>query len=454
MNKKILVSAVTAAVLGGLFVGCGSSDSTPAAVTTASNGTGAFTVSGVSGYAMKGALDGATVSKSGNTISFSGGTDSVTGLAPTLNVSTDAELVDSEGNVIANPFTTMAMQMDGNKTTAMNKVANAFGYPKAQLVKQIKDTAEDAELENLGRTVSQLIKAAQAQDKMDSLTAAIELTTGDDDNASVILTALNNVLTTPLYTADQIADTVANLDKNPAAFAVESAEFDAAVEAGTNDDFNVSAVTNPTLVGISLDSNTTEGDLSSGATISPMTLAGITEANITAESGELLLEVGNDAETGINANASYALKLSKLCPVYNDAGTSITGFTYNANTTMSITANSNMSVAETIEFAAQDGNISAFFTNADINNTLQVNATSFLSAITDIVDAEEYDSETDGNFTSGMTASGDYYVEALVNIDDKAFITSDKEYKIAKDSVTIDDADYAGYLVIDGYLTK
>ena len=456
MKKKILVSAVTAAVLGGLFVGCGSSDSSTAPVTTASNGTGAFTVGGVSGYAMKGALDGATVSKSGNTVSFSGGTDSITGEAPTLNVSTDTELVDAQGNVIANTFTTAAMQFDGNKTTAMSRVANAFGYQVSELVKQIKEDANDAVLENLGRTIAQLLKAAQAQDEMSEFTTQIAATTGNKADPAATLTALNAALTTPLFTAAQITATVANLSKNPAAFAEESAKFDAAVEAGNTAGFVVTEFTNPTLNGIKLVTDTTSLIGTDGA-ISTMTLAGITaEDNITSETGELLFEMGWDSETGVNANASYALKLSKLSPVYTVSGTttSIRGFTYNDNTTMAITANSNLSVAETITFAAEDGNISAFFAAADINNTLNVNTTAFCAAITDIVDSANLDSATDGNFTSGMTATGAYYVEVLVNVDDEALISSDREYKIAKDSVTIDGTGYAGYQVIDGYVNK
>jgi len=443
MNKKILMSVAAAATIATTFVGCGSS-STGSTNTTSSTGTGAFTTStGATGYAAKGALNGATVSESGSTVSLSGGIDSITGLAPTIDVSTDTELVDTDGDIIANPFTTLAMQFDGNKTRAMNKVARAFNTSFDGLVKQIKDDYADVKLENQGRMIAQLLKSAKAQNSMILLTDAIVDTNGSATFGQ-LLGELNKALPKPLMTATQIVASVKNIDKQASQFAKESAKFDKAVEDGTTADFNVSTVTNVSLNNaIKLDTNTTDANNTSVANISAMSLVGLTDANITAQGSELLFGIENNDDDSINTNASYALKLSKLTPVIS--GTSITGFTYNENTTLVITANSNMSKAVTL-----DGNVTKFFNDTDLNNTLEVNATAFTNYINGVV-GSKYDNTKDGNFTSGMKAAGTYDYGVMLNVDSYPFITSDKYYHIEKSDISKDDA---GYLVIDGNLTK
>ena len=460
MNKKILVSAVTATVLGSLFVGCGggSSSTTP---TTSSTGTGSFTTStGATGYAMKGALNGAAFTENGTEISFSGGTEEDTGLAPTLNVETDTELLDADGKIIANAFTTIAMQFPGDDPTrAIGKLANAMGINASGLVaKMHSDSPAAAELENLGRVYGQLLNAAvnQGSGAMTALTNAIEDSSGTA-GVEGLLGELNSALPTAIYTAAQITQIVLNLPKNPTEFAKESAKFDAEIAKGTNLEFTISPVTNPRLTGISLDTNmtigATTGDFDT-ATISMMSLDA-NDSDITPETSEILIEIANTDADGINANASYAVKLSKLCAVVD--GTNITGFTNNANTTMSITANSNLSVAETLDFAKGDGDITALFTNAniDLNNSRSIGFGAFADYITSLVNDAELDSATDGNFTSGMESNtSDYSVKMMLNVDDRSFVTSDREYTIRKTDTVIDGVVTSGYQVIDSNIAN
>ncbi|GKT33762.1 hypothetical protein ADUPG1_007504, partial [Aduncisulcus paluster] len=206
------MSIAAAATMATVFTGCGSdsssSDKANGLASNSSNGTGAFTTStGATGYATKGPLNGFSFSENGTTITFSGGIDSVTGEAPTLNVSTDTELVDEDGNIISNAYTTIAMQFDGNKTKAMETVAEALTGDSntSSLLKQIKDTQEDAALENKARVLAQFVKSAKAQNEMGVLTIAFAKVS--DGNFTKLLETINKDLSKPLMTSAQITAT-------------------------------------------------------------------------------------------------------------------------------------------------------------------------------------------------------------------------------------------------------
>jgi hypothetical protein len=460
MNKKILLSAAAAALMTVSFTGCGSDNDTVATTATPTTDTAGYVTlsDGTVVGASKGALSGAGVTKSGTTVTATGGTDVITDEEFDGSVKSDTELTDSEGRVIANTFTSLAVDSgEDNVTTAFSTIAAKLGFSTTAILKVFQATSSDAAKENLARLVwRQMVKADESGISKSVLFSVMEnATTG----YASVLAALNNV--TSAENDSALLDMIANITANPTSFAATLS----AIDANSSVDFNTSLASNAiSYPGLILETNTT-------TTADSTMISRIDDSNDSVdytnssdlnETVELLISMSNAAATGINANASYAAKLSNLVPV--SVGGYLTNFVCapNSNSTLTVTANSNLSKGLTLENS--DLNISALMANlitADSGSGMDVNLTAFVDFVTDEIGALA-NGGTNGNYTSGMEASGTFNVKVLANVNDNNFTTSDQAWLIEKDSIVIGtDADtaatgstYAGYKLIDNNLTK
>jgi len=450
MNKKILLSMAAAAVAM-TITGCGSDDTTALIPTSGAttNSSGFTTIGGTTVGASKGALSGSTVTQSGTRFTATGGTDTISGDAFTGSIQSDSALTDSEGRVIANTFTNLAIASgEDNVTEALNTVATRLGSSAAALTKVFQATAADAALENISRLLQRQYEANPT-----AVTNIIKF--GGATTPTALLNAINTE--TEEVNATVFADMVANINLNPTQFANTLA----ALDANASLDFNTTATANAiTYSGIALDSNaTTAGSFTSGTFTTSMlndsNLSTATAYGDANETGEILLSIRNLEEDSINSNASYALKLSNL--TVNSASNYITSLSVNANTTLALTANSNMSVAATFNESNMTQIIN-FVGSSDFNGTYDVS--NIISSLAPLVGTEL--DTADSNFTSGMEANSTFGVKLLMNVNDINFTTSDQSWLIEKDSINIgaDTGDatygtgYAGYKVLDGNLTK
>ena len=466
MNKKILVSAIAAAAIGGLFVGCGSSDSSSGST--------------VSGIAVQGVVSDASVNiggatdttnakglfevsnATGNTISvnFKGGFDidkNQSAEDTTYNLVMDDAFIASnaaagEKKYVISPVNVAASESDDdNKSGILLKNANyvlellklaginVAGETAATILEKMNSTTYSGS-DTIGKVVEKHyinVEAALKNDKVDELLTQVNKVYSEEINASKAYANMALVAETDLSDTD-ITYILNNLT-------VQTSALAQAIKEG-----NVSNAGNleVDLTGITLDSNTTEGNFASTgiASISPMSY-NASDVNVTKWGTELLFEIGNEEGT-INSNASYAVKLSKLTPL-TDAAHGITGFTYNANTTLSITANSNTSDIVTIDFDTEDGNITGLFGAGKAINGLDVNVTAFCSAISAVVAGSDL---PDANYTGPMSVEPEKYVEMLLNVDEHRILDSTSKTVVDQDSVTIDGKGYNGYIVIDGYV--
>jgi hypothetical protein len=469
MNKKILVSIAAAAAIATTFTGCGSSDSSTSAAAT--TGT---TTTGTSGYATladgtvvglsKGALSGASVAKSGTSVTGSGGTDVVSNTAFTGTVKTDTELKDSEGRVIANPFTTLAVNSgESNVTTALGTIATQLGFTNgAAITKVFQATAEDATAENTARLLQkQIEKATETSLNMGVIFRTVENATAGLSNA---LAALNNITGAESNTT-QLTAMINNITLNPTAFANTLAQL----ETNSSIDFNSTVQANAAALkytGFILDTNASDTlDINSTnglASISPVkdSNLSLTSYNDLNETAELLISIRNTATTGANANASYALRMTKLSPV-SGVSNYLTSFASSANSSLVVTANSNMSKGLTLT----DGNITKVLlgltAGTSTTDGMDFNLTGLTTYLTTLV-GTGHDTTTNGNFTSGMSAAGIFGAKILVKIGDYNLTDANQTFLIGKDSVNIGKdvgtaavgTQYTGFKVLDGNLTK
>lgn len=456
MNKKILLSVAAAATLAMTFTGCGS-DNNSSDSASATTGTSGFTTlsNGTVVGASKGALSGSRVSVSGTTVTASGGTDTVSNKKFTGSVKSDTTITDSEDRVITNTYTNIAVNSgDNNVTSAFATVASAMGVSTDALTKVFQATADDAELENKARLLQRQVESSS---DISSLFTEMRVAAASGKTFAEMIVMLNEITDAESNTTKlQMMADPANLALNPTQFA----NTIAAVDANSSLDFNTSKGDyTVTYSGLSLDSNVTTATITAGAA----GLSAITDSNLSSdymiggtydnnETGSLVVSISNLAEDTINSNASFAFQISNLS-VSSDSNKTM--FALNDNTSVKLTANSNMSVAETMTKTYGDVNSSTYvgmaFDGILINGN-DINMTALINLGTELVGTES-DSATDGNFTSGMV-DGNFSAKVLLDVNGQNILTSDKAWLIGKDAITIDGSSVSGYKVLDANLTK
>ena len=492
MNKRILISAITAAALGGLFVGCGSSDSTVAATGTT-----------ISGLGEKSALNGAKVKIGGGSATTDEkGEFRVKNATGTEMVMTGGTFEESNGTA----FTTRTNELPLKATTVGNPTGNVNmlttmveefvakdGTSRAAAVAAVKSifglsNEDDNSIygavndgsgnrkENLGRMIHQAmvdVKDSEAASstvistfKAGGIAAAAA---GTDMNDSAVGVVFTNVYTqvaalddAPTFTIPQteIVNFINEIALPPAAFSAGIADGNATT--ALNSKVKYSNV-------IVLEQNMIESANFDHAYISRLDLNGTATVNDGESNNtvDLIVSLSNLATSGVNANASYAIKLSNLTAVSD--GTDVTNFAFsNGNTTLTITANSNMSDA--ITYSGSDVNVTEFlntcnFISADTGTGtgIDLNITAFRNYIGSVI-AENGTGSADGNFTSGMNAGhpSEYSLTTLVNINDQK-MTLNEQYNLApRGSILVGEDTTTGkagtletgYKVIDADITE
>ena len=487
MNKRILISAITAAALGGLFVGCGSSDST--------------TGTTISGKGEKSALNGAKVrigggsattdengeftarNATGTEMVMTGGTfEESNGTAFTTRTNELPLKATTVGNPTGNVnmLTTMVEEFvakDGtSRAAAVAAVKSIFGLSNEDnnsIYGAVNDGSGNRK-ENLGRMIHQAmvdVKDSEAASstvistfKADGIAAA-----GTDMNDVAVGAVFTNVYTqvaalddAPTFTIPQteIVDFINNIELPPAAFSAGIADGNATT--ALNSKVKYSNV-------IVLEQNMTESADFDHAYISRLDLNGTATVNDGESNNtvDLIVSLSNLATSGVNANASYAIKLSNLTAVSD--GTDVTNFAFsNGNTTLTITANSNMSDA--ITYSGSDVNVTEFlntcnFISADTGTGtgIDLNITAFRNYIGSVI-AENGTGSADGNFTSGMNAGhpSEYSLTTLVNINDQKMTLSEQYNLAPRGSILVGEDTTTGkagtletgYKVIDADITE
>ena len=489
MNKKILMSAAAAATLALTFTGCGSDVSSGAS-------------SAISGVAEKSALKNATVTigsgtattnangeytvsgATGTSITVSGGTYQESNSSGVFDVTNTVALsATTEGNAngAVNMGTTLVEQFvaqGGTRENSVNQVKALLGLSgedNASIYGNVNDGSGNAK-ENYGRMIHQLLKDTASssagltkvittlQAKAATAVAAsgnVNMTTALQD--VYVQVALVDTAVTFTIPSAEIANFVTNIELPPAAFSTGIADGNATT--AVNSKFAFSNV-------LVLDSNLTTA---TQAITSDVNLSRISDVNSsvsvtestydTNATGELLISLENLATSGINKNASYALRLNNLDVTLS--GGYITALTKHTNTSAVATANSNMSKMLTV--TANDANITSLLTtntlvDADTGSGMDINVTAFTNFMSALIGTGEDETASanigNGNFTSGMDANGTYEIKVLLDINDNNVTLSERFNLAPRASVNVGGSgstagtNYPGYKIVDANLTK
>ncbi len=372
MNKKILMSIAAAATMATVFTGCGSDDDNafllPNGVTT--NGAGVATIGGVTVGSSKSALVGATVTKSGNTITTTGGTmvgvdandDNVSDTMKG-SIQTDVSITDANGMVINNIFTDAAVKSgdsDVNATLAAIETQTGLNLRK---VLQVSDT----KAESLALVMYDNIQEGGADAEQ---FATILKLSGNDLNAT--LSAMNDKRKTPIN-ADVVTKMAEMITSGVSVTALaESLNDYNELNASEKADYNASAFeTKITEIATAeqaqykadgvtyLDANTSDTDI---------TLNDANTSNLVTDAKKATLSLMYKNQG--NANLSYAVSLKGI-DLNNTAGTYSYNIANNTNVTWWATDTDGMGTAGTLTAIDADTNQTISFMGHDTNISLE-----------------------------------------------------------------------------------
>lgn len=468
MKKKYLQSIAISGVIALIIAGCGGGGSS-----SSSSGAGA----GLGGG--KGTLVGTTftcgsnsavtdsngyttiICPSGTTLieSTLTGIDVSTGLTPTNIVRTDSTLLDEDGIIIANAFTTAAVASgESNLTAVLQEFADKADVNLTEILQVFTLSSDDSELEKLSKVV-----IAQVEKMVTDGNATSILTVMDgaiDGNLTSLITELNN--STGIL--DDVNETVTAVEDST----VSATVFSDLVADDNYTSANITAAKSDTANLIQntivADTDTTKTGSFSASTISVLDTNGtvsITKSsNDTNESGKLVISLENLATSGLNENALYSAELTNLT-VTKDSSGKITNLQESSNTSLVITANSNTST--TLSLTGSDVNATELlstygFITADGGSGMDLNITGFTTYVTSALGTGEDEAGSanvgNGNFTSGMEASGTFGLEVLLNINDNNISSSDQTFTLDTAAIIINGSQTNGWKVIDANLTK